>query len=124
MTDENMILKWAEEQKKRSEASKAALTQLLSTRPEVALLTVQYDGSSDQGQISEVTALDENNEPIPLHDEFRDAVEKFVYDLLEMQCPGWELGAGSEGLITINARTLQGSIEYRYLVEESHEIGF
>jgi hypothetical protein len=124
MTDENLILKWAEKQKKRWEASKAELTQLLSTRPAVASLTVQYHGSGDEGQISEVTALDENNKSIPLHGEFRDAVEEFVYALLEMQCPGWELNAGSEGLITIDAKTLEGSIEHRYLIEESHDIEF
>src|SRR5262249_12533432 len=109
---EEILSRWRDEQEKRLETSRTVLTRLLSTRPEIASFTVQYNGSSEQGQIEEVIAHDENKNPLPVHDAFNSAVEDLVYDLLAVHCPGWEINEGSNGLITIDAKTLQGTIEH------------
>jgi hypothetical protein len=123
---EDFMARWQREQEKRRETRRAELTQLLSTCPELALLEVEYNGSDDNGQIEELTAYDHNNNPLPLHDNFRVVVENFVYDLLEVHCSGWEINAGSSGLVTIDARTLQGTIEHDWVVThtQTHEIEF
>jgi hypothetical protein len=123
---ENVLSKWLEEQDKRLEKSRAEVARLLSTRPEIAIFEVQYSGSGDDGSIEELTASDNNNNPVPLQDDFNDAVEDLVYDLLAVHCSGWEIDAGSSGRITINAKTLQGTIEHGWVVThtESHEIEF
>jgi hypothetical protein len=121
---EEILSRWHDEQKKQLEESRAKLTQLLSTEPEITRFEVQYCGSGDQGQVEELTAYDGNNNPLQLHDSLHDAVEDLVYDLLGTHCPGWEINAGSSGLITIDAKTFQGTIDHNWNVTQSHEVQF
>jgi hypothetical protein len=123
---QDILSRWNEEQRNRLETSRAELTRLVSSRPEIALFTVEYSGSSDQGQVEELIAHDDMNNPLPLPQELHDAVEGLVYDLLAVHCPGWEINAGSSGLLTIDAWTLQGTIEQNWVVTEyeHHEIEF
>jgi hypothetical protein len=124
ISPENLMLKWIEEQGKRLETSRAELTQLLSMQPKIAQFTVEYSGSCDDGQVEELTAYDDKNNPLPLQENVRDAVEALVDELLAAHCSGWELDAGSSGRITIDARTLQGTIEHNWVVTQSHDIEF
>src|SRR5262249_20716176 len=118
--------RWRKEQEKRLEESRTKLTQLLSARLEVASLTLHYCGSGDEGQVEEVTAYDDKNNPLPPDHALDAAAEELVYDLLGVHCPGWEINEGSSGLITIDAKTLRGTIEHDWVVTmaESHEIEF
>jgi hypothetical protein len=123
---QDILSKWQEEQQKRLETSRVALTQLLSTRPEVAEITIRYDGSGDQGCIGDVIARDSNDNELTLHTDLQHAVEDIAYDLLAVHCGGWEINEGSSGVITIDAKTLQGTIEHDWLVTEfeHHEFEF
>jgi len=123
---QDIMSKWHEEQQKRLETSRVALTQLLSTRPEIAQITIQYDGSGDQGCIQDVTARDSNENDLTLHTDLQYAVEDVAYDLLAVHCGGWEINEGSSGVITIDAKTLQGTIDHDWVVTEydHHEFEF
>jgi hypothetical protein len=110
----------------------------------ICKLHVSYSGSGDSGCISDITAFNEDNNPISLpdlsvpvtltHTDFDfstgqystsaksvktmglpEAVEHWCYDLLEEHFPGWEINDGSDGTIVIDPQTRSGEIEHHYL---------
>jgi hypothetical protein len=119
-----IMSKWHDEQKTRSEVNRAKLTQLLSTQPEIACIEVKYNGFGDDGQVEDLVAYDGNNGLLPLHDSFHDAVEDLVFDLLQDHFPGWYASDGCSGLITIDAKTLQGTIAHDWYVTQCEDVEF
>ena len=126
MSFEGVMSKWHEDQQKRLETSRTELTRLLSTRPEIAQITIEYNGSGDEGCIEDVTAYDTNDKLLTLHADLQHAAEEVAYDLLAVHCGGWEINEGSSGVITIDAKTLQGTIDHDWVVTEydHHEFEF
>jgi hypothetical protein len=123
---EEILSKWNKEQEKCLEQSQTNLREMLSRRPEIASLEVQYNGSGDNGQVEDVAAYDDKNNRLPPDHELDAAAEELVYDLLGVHCPGWEINEGSSGRITIDAKTLKATIDHDWIVTmtESHEIEF
>ncbi|WP_296204124.1 DUF6878 family protein [uncultured Hyphomicrobium sp.] len=78
---------------------------------------INYDGEGDQGQISDIEALEPVEVKIKLmregvvvnHHELADALETFAWKLLDEHHAGFEINDGGFGTITIDVA--KGTIE-------------
>ena len=125
-TNDDWMAKYEAEAKRQARGSKrlaAAKPHLLAAlkAKRIASVTVEYDGSCDDGQIGEITATGRNGKPAALkgsilldldgdrckHD-LRDAVEEFTWELLLAYHAGFEINDGGYG--TLNIDVAKGTI--------------
>ncbi len=105
----------------------------------IVLVTVDFDGCGDSGQIEGMTAFDEHGEVAlpttgfvaPDADEatsdasgpIEDAIETLAYDLLETEHGGWENNDGAYGEFRFDvvARSISLECNMRFTSSELHE---
>lgn len=134
----------AEEAKRRAEFAaqlvplKASLFNFLAANG-IVLVTVDFDGCGDSGQIEGITAFDEHGEVAlpatgfvaPDVDEaaadasgpIEGAIETLVYDLLQTEHGGWENNDGAYGEFRFDvvARSITLESNMRFTSSELHE---
>lgn len=131
----------AEEAKRRTEFAaqlvplKAALFDILESNG-IVLVSVDFDGCGDSGQIEGITAFDEHGEvALPTtgfgspgatadaSSPIADAIETLAYDLLETEHGGWENNDGAYGEFRFDvlARSIKLECNMRFTSSELHE---
>lgn len=115
----------------------------------VTSISVSYTGSGDSGQVDFVDAFSKDDK-VSLEDEYvvihnisskfnqktkkfeekeakqetslGDALREIVYDILEMEYPGWEINDGSSGNLRINVKDKKFKLEHTtYYTESKYE---
>ena len=134
----------AEESKRRAEFAaqlvplKAGLFDFLEANG-IVLVTVDFDGCGDSGQIEGMTAFDEHGEvALPAtgfgapdaaeaaadaSSPIADVIETLAYDLLETEHGGWENNDGAYGEFRFDvvARSITLECNMRFTSSELHE---
>lgn len=136
------------------EANQDTLAAFRSLHPEIRAIGIFFDGSDDEGQCSDpwavttsptdedvISAGDEawyhmSGDSLPnsfgprvtIESEFTEGIADYLYDVLESHHSGWEINAGSFGVLVID---LNNSPEHDLLARveinkryESHESSF
>jgi len=104
----------AKRQAKRLAAAKPRLLAALKAK-RIASVTVEYDGSCDEGQIGEIAATGPNGKPAALEGSvvldldgqrckhgLSHAIEEFTWQLLLAYHAGFEINDGGYGTLTID----------------------
>lgn len=101
------------------EQAKAVLIAHLKTLG-ITSVSIGYDGEGDQGQISDIEALEPtevkiklmtNGTPLGAHRELTDALENFAWKVLDDHHAGFENNDGGFGTITIDVAANNVSLE-------------
>lgn len=86
----------------------------------ITSVTIGYDGEGDQGQITDIAALEptevkiklmNDTQPLGRHRELTDALENFAWKVLDELHAGFEINDGGFGTITIDATGNSVSLE-------------
>lgn len=106
----------------------------------IVLVTVDFDGCGDSGQIETISAFDEHGEvalpgdgfvapaatdapPTGAPEPIRDAIETLAYDLLETEHGGWEINDGAYGEFRFDVifRSITLECNMRFTSSELHQ---
>lgn len=102
-----------------TEQAKAALITHLKTLG-ITSVSISYDGEGDEGQISDIEALEPvevkvklmtDCTPLGRHRELTDALEHFAWKVLDEHHAGFEINDGGFGTITIDVAGNSVSLE-------------
>lgn len=100
----------------------------------ITSVTIGYDGEGDQGQITDIEALEPAEVKIKLmndgvvlgsHRELTDALENFAWKVLDSYHEGFEINDGGFGTITIDVTGNNVSLEKndKYIAYHSETVG-
>ena len=78
----------------------------------VKTATVNYSGSDDEGYIRDIDCFDANNERVAIGDDLEREMSDLCCKYVERDCPGWEIGTGSNGDFQFNVD--KGSIHWTH----------
>ena len=148
MTDiDNIVATWQrhkEALRNANEASKKAVFDALETAG-ISLVTVNFDGESDSGQIDNVNAFKEDkpvqipavavtvqhvgwnsSKPAAVQASLPEAVEQLCYDSLGQEQDGWENDGGAYGEFTFQVaeRTIELDFNARFTDYTNHTYTF
>lgn len=135
--------------KRRLKLNKPAVLDALK-KLKVTSISVSYTGSGDSGQVDSVDAFSKDEKEVSLEGtkvtivnlsskfnqktkkfeekeakqetSLGDALREIVYDILEMEYPGWEINDGSSGNLRINVKDKKFKLEHTtYYTESKYE---
>ena len=93
-------------------------TRLRDHSPAIAKCVVTYDGSGDEGQITETRATSNNGEPVTISDDLSAAVEGVVDLFVEIHHSDYDFGEGGGGTVTIDVVAGSWTLEaYNNVIE-------
>lgn len=119
MTD-TVYSRWEQERKERKEARRLAVNELFTAKA-IHLVTGEFDGSGDSGDLHSLNAFTASNEEVTLTKDEWYVVEEALHALLP---GGWEINDGSSGNVWIKADgTCGGEIGWNVIQVEYETIG-
>lgn len=83
-------------------------------------ITMEFDGSGDDGAVQDAQAFDAGNNPVPLPRYLQAIAEDLLFERLPS---GWENNDGSSGEVLIDREgNVTGQIHWNVMTQETEEI--
>ena len=114
MDFEEIFANWDKERQQEREVATAKLKEMLVDRPDIARISITYDGYGDSGCFDNQQYLDSQEHDLD-GQAMNDAVEDYVCAILP---GGWEIDAGSYGEVEIDLTTGKSKVLHTQRVVE------
>jgi hypothetical protein len=110
---------WQRKNEERSKENAGTLQSLFKDLREagVAIVTVEYDGSGDSGDVQDVTLEDAKGNKMGV--DFDERCRSATYEALECRHGGWEINEGSFGNVVFDIRNGKVRFEHNERVMEA-----
>jgi len=86
----------------------------------IVKIVVHYSGSGDSGEIDYIEFIYDQGKTKIVDNKINDKIGDFVYDLLQVHHPGWEINDGAAGTYTFDLIKNQVTNDYDEYYREAH----